>query len=227
LACEVLLHEIERRIDYCLEQGKPFPRKLYLQIDGGPENTHKVFYALCEDLVRQGVFDSIEAARLPVGHTHEDIDAMFGVLWRAAQGKTIVTLGKIKKEWQQKFDIKQEVYIALIDWKVWTQLAKFQSDVYQELPKTFQSRRDFSLLIDDDITHLELVNAAHKASPKLLKDTQLFDVYEGDKLEKGKKSYAMAFYFQDIERTLTDVEIDAEMHQIRESLSKNLGARLR
>lgn len=91
LACEVLLHEIESRIDYCLANGKPFPRKLYLQIDGGPENTAKHFYALCEDLVRQGVFDSIEAARLPVGHTHEDIDAMFGVLWRAAQGKTIIT----------------------------------------------------------------------------------------------------------------------------------------
>lgn len=157
----------------------------------------------------------------------EQSDEFEGGISIKTQGKTIVTLGKIKKQWQQKFDIKQEVFIALIDWKVWTQLAKFQSDVYQELPKTFQSRRDFSLLIDDDITHLELVNAAHKASPTLLKDTQLFDVYEGGKLEKGKKSYAMAFYFQDSERTLTDAEIDAEMHQIRESLSKNLGARLR
>ena len=91
LACEVLLHEIERRLDYCLENDLPFPRYLFLQIDGGSENTSKVFYALCEHLVQTGVFDKIEAARLPVGHTHEDIDAMFGVLWRAAQGKTIIT----------------------------------------------------------------------------------------------------------------------------------------
>lgn len=91
LACEVLLHEIERRMEYCIANDIPFARILFLQIDGGPENTSKTFYALCEYLVRIGVFDKIEAARLPVGHTHEDIDAMFGVLWRAAQGKTIIT----------------------------------------------------------------------------------------------------------------------------------------
>jgi phenylalanyl-tRNA synthetase beta chain len=157
----------------------------------------------------------------------EQSDEFEGGIALKIQGKTIATLGKIKKSWQQKFDIKQEVFAALIDWKVWTQIEKSQSDVYQELPKTFQSRRDFSLLIDTDITFVELVNAAKKASPILLKDTQLFDVYEGDKLEAGKKSYAMSFHFQDNERTLTDAEIDAEMHQIRESLSKNLGARLR
>ena len=91
VACEVLLHEIERRMDYCREHDLPFPRVLFLQIDGGPENTSKVSYALNEYLVRAGVFDRVEVARLPVGHTHEDIDAMFGVLWTAAQGKTIIT----------------------------------------------------------------------------------------------------------------------------------------
>jgi hypothetical protein len=91
MSCEVLMHEIERRIDYCIANDKPFPRVLFLQIDGGSENTSKVFYALCEYLVREGVFDDIEVARLPVGHTHEDIDALFGTLWRAAQGKTIIT----------------------------------------------------------------------------------------------------------------------------------------
>lgn len=91
VACEVLLHEIERRLDHCLLHDVPFPRILYLQLDGGPENTSKSMYALTEHLVRSGVFDRIELARLPVGHTHEDIDAMFGVLWRAAQGKTIIT----------------------------------------------------------------------------------------------------------------------------------------
>ena len=71
VACEVLLHEIERRQNYYISNGIPFPRVLLLQIDGGPENTSKTFYALCEHLVRQGVFDKVEAARLPVGHTHE------------------------------------------------------------------------------------------------------------------------------------------------------------
>lgn len=96
-ACEVVLHEIERRMDHCISNNLPFPRQLLLQIDGGPENTSKTFYAMCEYLVRMGVFDRIEAARLPVGHTHEDIDAMFGVLWRAAQGKTIISPQQWKK----------------------------------------------------------------------------------------------------------------------------------
>jgi hypothetical protein len=91
MACEVLMHEIERRMDHCIENGGEFPRHLYLQIDGGPENASKTFYSLCEYLVQEGVFDHIEAARLPVGHTHEDIDALFGVLWKAAQGKTLIT----------------------------------------------------------------------------------------------------------------------------------------
>jgi len=91
VACEVLLHEIESRMDHCIENDVPFPRHLYLQIDGGPENACKTFYGLCELLVREGVFDHIDVARLPVGHTHEDIDALFGVLWRAAQGKTLIS----------------------------------------------------------------------------------------------------------------------------------------
>jgi hypothetical protein len=69
----------------------PFPRWLLAQVDGGSENTSRTFYALCEYLVRIGIFDRIEVARLPVGHTHDDIDALFGVLWRALRGKTIIT----------------------------------------------------------------------------------------------------------------------------------------
>ena len=91
LACEVLLREIERRMDYSIENDVPFPRWLLAQVDGGSENTSRTFYALCEYLVRIGIFDRIEVARLPVGHTHDDIDALFGVLWRALRGKTIIT----------------------------------------------------------------------------------------------------------------------------------------
>lgn len=97
MACEVLLREIESRMDDCIENDLPFPRVLFLQLDGGSENTSKTFYSLCEHLVRIGIFDRIDVARLPVGHTHEDIDALFGVLWRAMQGKTIITPQKWKE----------------------------------------------------------------------------------------------------------------------------------
>jgi hypothetical protein len=96
LSCEVLLREIERRQQHCIEHKTVMPRKLLIQIDGGPDMTAKSLYGLCEYLVRKDVFDQIDIARLPVGHTHEDIDAMFGVLWRAAQGKNIFT----PQEWK-------------------------------------------------------------------------------------------------------------------------------
>jgi hypothetical protein len=96
MAIEVVVQEIERRVDHCLKNDLEFPLYLYLQVDGGPENTSKTFYCFCEYLVRMGVFDHIEVNRLPVGHTHEDIDALFGVLWRAVQGKTIIT----PQEWK-------------------------------------------------------------------------------------------------------------------------------
>jgi hypothetical protein len=91
LAIEVVMNEIEQRMDRCITHDEYFPRYLFLQIDGGAENTAKEFYAFCEYLVREEIFDKVEVSRLPVGHTHEDIDAMFGVIWRAAQGKTIIT----------------------------------------------------------------------------------------------------------------------------------------
>ena len=91
LAIEVVMNEIEQRMDLCIRNDVCFPRYLFLQIDGGSENTAKEFYGFCEYLVREAIFDKVEVSRLPVGHTHEDIDAMFGVIWKAAQGKTIIT----------------------------------------------------------------------------------------------------------------------------------------
>ena len=91
LAIEVLLQEIEKRLLHCQENGKPMPDVLFLQIDGGPENTSKSFYGMIEQLVKNKVFRRIEVCRLPVGHTHDDIDALFGLLWRASRHKTLIT----------------------------------------------------------------------------------------------------------------------------------------
>ena len=75
----------------CITNNQCFPRYLFLKIDGGFENTAKEFYALSKYLVIEPIFDKVEVSRLPIGHTHEDIDAMFDFIWRTAQGKTIIT----------------------------------------------------------------------------------------------------------------------------------------
>ena len=91
MALTVILAEIRDRMQFCIDNDVPFPTTLFVQVDGGPENSSKTFYAFMEYLVKEKIFNKIEVTRLPVGHTHEDIDAMFGVLWRHMQSKTIIT----------------------------------------------------------------------------------------------------------------------------------------
>lgn len=117
LACHALLREIERRQEYCLAAGETMPHTLFLQIDGCHDNTSRTFYALLDDLICDGVFERIEVCRLPVGHTHEDIDALFGVLWRAMQNKTLMTpqawASAAKACFEQDYDLSKEEYYCM------------------------------------------------------------------------------------------------------------------
>jgi phenylalanyl-tRNA synthetase beta chain len=142
-------------------------------------------------------------------------------------GKPLAALGKLSESWLKTVDFKQAVYGATIDWKRWIELSKTISDRFTEIPKTFVVRRDFALLLDSNIQYAELVKAAKKAASTRLISTNLFDVYEGDKIEAGKKSYALSFQFRDVEKTLTDTEIDQEMRAIRTCFESEFGAQLR
>ncbi len=136
-------------------------------------------------------------------------------------------LGLVQQKVRKQLGAKQEVYTADLYWDVILDALKMVKIVYKELPKTFAVRRDFSLLIDKAITFNQIEEVATKADRKLLKEVGLFDVYEGDKLPEGKKSYAVSFIFQDAEKTLQDQQIDGIMTKIREGLEKQLGAELR
>jgi phenylalanyl-tRNA synthetase beta chain len=125
------------------------------------------------------------------------------------------------------FGIKRDVFVAEIWWDDVIAAMKLSKTVYAELPKTFAVRRDFSLLLNEAITFDAIEKIAKKSAKKLLKEVQLFDVYEGKNLEEGKKSYAIAFYFQDQLETLKDSQIDQAMQGIRNELEQQLGAELR
>jgi len=142
-------------------------------------------------------------------------------------GKPLATLGKLSESWLKTVEFKQAVYGATIDWKRWVELSKSITDRFTEIPKTFVVRRDFALLLDANIQYAELVKAAKKVASTRLISTNLFDVYEGDKIEAGKKSYALSFHFRDAEKTLTDAEIDQEMRTIRTCFESEFGAQLR
>ena len=117
------------------------------------------------------------------------------------------------------------VYASLA-WKALVGMAAGRSVTHAPLPKTQPVRRDLALLIDRNVSFASIVETVRKAERKLLKDVSLFDVYEGDRLPAGKKSYAIAITLQDDDKTLTDRQIDAVMEKITKSLTA-AGATLR
>jgi phenylalanyl-tRNA synthetase beta chain len=136
-------------------------------------------------------------------------------------------IGWASKKMRKQFGIKQPVFIADLDWDAILNCIKMNKVKFTELPKTFAARRDFSLLLDTDVTFDAIQAIAVKSDKKLLKEVNLFDVYEGDKLPEGKKSYAVSFMFQDDEKTLKDEQIDAIMNKVRQGLEGELKAELR
>lgn len=142
-------------------------------------------------------------------------------------GKELGRMGIISKKLLKKFDIKQEVYFAELDWMAIVKLSLKQTTLFAPLPKTLPVRRDLALLIDNKVTMEEVEKTVRESERKLLRDITLFDVYEGNNLPEGKKSYAIAITLQDDEKTLQDKQIEAVMSKITANLSKKLGAELR
>jgi phenylalanyl-tRNA synthetase beta chain len=141
--------------------------------------------------------------------------------------KDIIEIGLVSQKLLDHFDIKNPVYCAFINWDQLIESLKIVKINFKELPKTFAVRRDFSLLLNKETTYGELKETALNCDKKLLREVNLFDVYEGKNLETGKKSYALSFTFQDQERTLTDSEIDTVMNKIKTSFEEKFGASLR
>ena len=121
--------------------------------------------------------------------------------------------------------VDQAVFYAEITEALWALPAKPVQ--FTEVPRFPAVRRDLSLVLGQAITFEELRRTALQAERKLLRDVDLFDVYEGDKLPPGTKSYAVRFTLLDLERTLTDEQVDKAMKRIREALEREAGAKVR
>ncbi len=136
-------------------------------------------------------------------------------------------IGWASSKMKKYFGIKSDVFIADLDWDAILDALKFSKIKYTELPKTFAVRRDFSLLLNNEVKFSEIENIARSCDKKILKEIGLFDVYEGKNLPEGKKSYAVSFKFQDAEKTLKDQQVDAIMKKIRTQLEEKLAVELR
>ena len=140
---------------------------------------------------------------------------------------TIVCFGKVNKKITKSFGIKQEVYYADFNWDLILDLIQNTKIKYSEVSKFPSVKRDLSLLIDNKISFKELLTIAKDTEKNILKSVSLFDVYEGDKLAKGKKSYTISFTLADKNKTLTDKYVDKVMGKLIKSFKEKVGAEVR
>jgi phenylalanyl-tRNA synthetase beta chain len=143
------------------------------------------------------------------------------------QGKVLVEYGIVSKHWLTSFDLKNPVYYADIHWDLVMKLLNEIKILYKEIPKYPDVRRDLSLMVDEGTKFADLKRLAFETGKTLLRRVDLFDVYMGDQVEKGKKSYTLSFILQDPSKTLTDQEIDKIMNSIAKAYSEKLSAVIR
>lgn len=143
------------------------------------------------------------------------------------RGNVLFEMGVVSRSVCRKMDIKAPVYYLDLNMSRLQKLISTVKVSAQELSKFQPVKRDLALLVDDAVTFETLRDLAIKAEKKLLKEVGLFDVYQGDKLPEGKKSYALNFTIEDNTKTLTDSDIERIMSNIVRSLESGAGAVVR
>ncbi|MDD7134035.1 MAG: phenylalanine--tRNA ligase subunit beta [Bacteroidales bacterium] len=141
--------------------------------------------------------------------------------------RQLAVLGVVAQPLLRKAGIRQPVFAAEINWQALFELVKRDKISYKELPKYPEVRRDLALLLDEGVSFADLRRTAYKAGKKILKSVSLFDVYKGDKIPQGKKQYALSFVLQDLDKTLTDADVERIMQKLLSSFQNENGATLR
>ncbi|MDR2926688.1 MAG: phenylalanine--tRNA ligase subunit beta [Cytophagaceae bacterium] len=171
-------------------------------------------------------------SRLGIGKSRWKLDTPQSSLFAESllytlNNKVLVTVGQVNQTLQQQFDIDTPVYFAEFCWDNLLKLMPRQNILFKELSKFPEVRRDLALLVDNSVKYSSIEEIAFRTERKFLKEVSLFDVYTGEKLEPGKKSYAVSFILEDTTKTLTDTQIDRIMQNLTQAFGKELGASLR
>ena len=141
--------------------------------------------------------------------------------------KPLLQMGQISNRICKMMGIKQEVFYAEIDFDLLVKATRKHKITATELPKYPEVKRDLALLVDKSVSFSALRAVAFATERKLLKSVALFDVYQGDKLPEGKKSYALSFILEDKTQTLTDKAIERTMANLQAAFEKQCGASIR
>lgn len=167
----------------------------------------------------------IKPETLTIKPVSGDIYSEGSELWQ--KDKKIGMLGSLSKKLLKEFDIKNEVFFADLNWTLIFNSLVPDSVSYREIPKYPEVKRDLAMVLNTGVSFADIRELAFATEKKLLKKVFIFDVYQGDNIEKGKKSYAVSFILQDTEKTLTDFQIDKIMDGLVNIYEKKLGAVIR
>ena len=142
-------------------------------------------------------------------------------------GKLLGEMGVVSQRLLKTAGIEQPVYFADLNWTALMKLVRKNKVQYSEISKYPAVSRDLALLVDKSVEFAQIEQIARATEKKLLKQVELFDVYEGKNLPAGKKSYAVNFILQDDQHTLNDKQIEAIMNKLIQALKTKLNAELR
>ena len=188
----------------------------------GPTATTSFFFlkSMVHQLLQSVGIQYTDEAELPQGLWSE------GLVINVAH-KPLVRYGVVDQKLTKHFSIDTPVLYADFDWDALLSAIATNAILVAPIPKFPQVKRDFALLVDDQVRFADLKQAAFKTERHLLKEVSLFDVYVGKNLPQGKKSYALSFTLQDQNKTLTDKQIDKIMGRLKSTFESEYGATLR
>jgi phenylalanyl-tRNA synthetase beta chain len=183
------------------------------------------FFDLKKDL--QGVFKqlSLDVGDMKVGE-YDSPDFKYALSYRL-NNVLFAVLGEVSDERKKAFDLDQSVFYVELDWKTALKVNASVNVEFEPLPKYPSVRRDLALLIDKTVSYEAIEDIARSTEKKILREVNLFDVYQGKGIDPDKKSYAVSFVFRDVNRTLTDKHVDNIMSKILKRLEGELNASLR
>ncbi len=142
-------------------------------------------------------------------------------------GRPLLEIGAVSPDLLKQFDCKQEVFFADFRWDSLLELALKKKIEFRELPRQLPVYRDLAMIVDQTLPYHHVERTIRGVKLDKLQEVKLFDIFESEKLGKGKKSLAVSFTFLDEEKTLTDKEIDGMVGRIMSALEKEVQAEIR
>ena len=150
----------------------------------------------------------------------------YGIKISSGQNR-LASYGSLNRNILKQFDINVPVFYAGIHWDRLSEIASQHTISFSELPRFPQVKRDISMIVDKQTTYDSIRALAYQTEKNLLRDVNLFDLYEGENIPAGKKSCALSFILRDDAKTLTDAEIDSVINRLIAAYEKKLGATVR